>query len=83
VELESRDTPTPTILLRVIDSGAGMDAEMLRRIFEPFFTTKTSDRGTGLGLASVEGAVAQLGGTIRVESQPSQGSRFEVVLPRR
>ncbi|HEX2871762.1 MAG TPA: ATP-binding protein [Polyangiaceae bacterium] len=83
VELESRDSPTPTIVMRVIDSGAGMEAAVLSRIFEPFFTTKGSERGTGLGLASVEGAVAQLGGAISVESRPGQGTRFEVVLPRR
>lgn len=82
VDLNLRDTPSPAIVLRVSDDGAGMDAELLPRIFEPFFTTKGSDRGTGLGLASVEGAVTQLGGTIRVESRPGHGTKFEVVLPR-
>jgi signal transduction histidine kinase len=70
-------------VLRVVDTGTGMDAEVLQRVFEPFFTTKHGDRGTGLGLASVEGAVTQLGGTIHVESRPGQGTKFEVVLPNR
>jgi two-component system, cell cycle sensor histidine kinase and response regulator CckA len=83
VELELLERPNPAIAMRVIDDGAGMDAELLRRIFEPFFSTKGSEHGTGLGLASVEGAVSQLGGTIQVESQPGQGTKFEVVLPRR
>lgn len=81
VELERRSPPSAAIVLRVVDSGPGMDAELLGRIFEPFFTTKGSERGTGLGLASVEGAVTQLGGTIRVESRPGLGTKFEVVLP--
>jgi len=83
VKLALRQAPTPAIVLCVTDSGAGMDAELLRRIFEPFFTTKGSEGGTGLGLASVEGAVTQLGGTIQVESKPGDGTTFEVTLPRR
>jgi two-component system, cell cycle sensor histidine kinase and response regulator CckA len=81
VELERRSAPDASIVLRVLDDGPGMDAELMGRIFEPFFTTKSSERGTGLGLASVEGAVTQLGGTIRVESRPGEGTKFEVRLP--
>lgn len=81
VELERIDLPSTSIVIRVIDDGAGMDGAVLKRVFEPFFTSKPSGRGTGLGLASVQGAVAQLGGRIRVESQVGQGSRFEVTLP--
>lgn len=82
VELVSGRSPESALVLRVRDDGAGMDDELLSQIFEPFFTTKGNEHGTGLGLASVDGAVSQLGGQIRVDSKPGKGSTFEVSLPR-
>jgi signal transduction histidine kinase len=81
VELERVGTSEPFARLRVADDGCGMDEALLARIFEPFFTTKGEGRGTGLGLACVQGAVSQLGGRIRVRSRVSQGTTFEVELP--
>jgi len=67
--------------LTVQDNGPGMSVEILAHIFEPFFTTKPVDKGTGMGLAVVDGIVKSHGGTIRVTSSPGEGATFEVFIP--
>ena len=88
MELEPTSTEFPNasagqyVALDVSDSGCGMDERTKARIFEPFFTTKPEGKGTGLGLAMVYEIVARMGGHIRVLSRPSEGTTFELLLPR-
>ncbi len=75
-------SPGDFVRIVVEDDGIGMTPEVLGQIFEPFFTTKPIGAGTGLGLATVHGIVAQAGGFVTATSTLGNGARFEVNLPR-
>ena len=69
------------IILRVADTGSGMDEETAAKAFDPFFTTKT--RGTGLGLAIVGRLTGVLGGTVDIKTAAGKGTTFTISLPAR
>ncbi len=69
------------VCLRVSDTGTGIPEKVRAHLFEPFFTTKGPGKGTGLGLAQVQGIVKQHGGYISLETEVGQGTTFSVYLP--
>ncbi|MET0606340.1 MAG: response regulator [Beijerinckiaceae bacterium] len=73
--------PGGYVRLRFKDTGFGMDSATLGRASEPFFTTKGPGQGTGLGLSTVHGLAAQLGGRLELASQPGAGTTVDLLLP--
>ena len=82
--IESHSMPEHGDLAAVIDvadNGPGLPEQIRNRLFEPFVTTRPVGQGTGLGLATTYGIVAQHGGAVLVASVADRGTSFRIVLP--
>ena len=69
------------VVLSVEDTGTGMDESARLRALEPFFTTKETGKGTGLGLATVDGITTRAGGRVKIESNQPRGTKVSIWLP--
>jgi len=74
-------SPGPYLVLRVHDTGPGMNHKVRHRAFEPYFSTRFKGRGSGLGLSVVHGIAGDHGGTVICTSQPGEGTSFDLYLP--
>ena len=80
--LEAADLPAGQhATIEIVDNGCGMSDDVQRKATHPFFTTKERGRGTGLGLAMVNGFAHQSGGRLRIESKLGRGTAVRLTLP--
>jgi len=75
------DAGSSQVVLSITDNGCGMDEATLKRAFDPFFSAKPAGRRRGMGLAKALRWIEASGGSIRLESQPGQGTRSVILLP--
>ena len=68
-------------VIRVEDTGTGIDPAVKARIFEPFFTTKPVGKGTGMGLAMAYGTILAHNGWLQCCNLPERGAAFDIILP--
>lgn len=73
--------PGRHLLLTVMDTGPGMDADLLTKIFDPFFSTHSPKHHSGLGLAIVKSIARAHGGTVSIDSRPGKGTMVHLIFP--
>lgn len=78
----SADQDRDQVVMRIADTGSGIDQSIVGQVFDPFFTTKDVGEGLGLGLSISYNIIKDLGGSIRVKSQPEEGTTFLISLNR-
>ena len=79
--LSTKIVPNDYAILKIRDTGSGIEKELLPKIFKPFFTTKEIGKGTGMGLSGVVDAVRSHNGALTVESTVGKGTTFTIYLP--
>jgi len=79
IKIKTEETQDGDVVVHIIDNGEGIPKELMGKIFEPYFTTRKS--GTGLGLVIVYKIIKELGGDIKVKSEPGKGATFSIMLP--
>ena len=82
VDIRSSLNQEGSLVLEVADNGIGMAEEVQNKIFEMFYMSRESATGSGIGLYIVRETVSKLGGKVKVESAPGEGSRFRITIPR-
>jgi PAS domain S-box-containing protein len=83
VDIQVRESGKDNVEIIFSDNGCGMSLDVRRRAFDPFFTTRREQGGTGLGLHIVYSIVTnRLGGRLDLDSQPGEGTRIQIILPR-
>jgi len=69
------------IVIKVSDTGCGMNEQQLARVYDPFYTTKDIGEGTGPGLATCYHSIRTMGGTLEISSNPGEGTEVIIALP--
>ena len=83
IDIRARGSGSDHVEIQFSDDGCGMSRGVRRKAFDPFFTTRRDQGGTGLGLHIVYNIVTDcLGGRINLDSEPGEGTKIQLVLPR-